>query len=60
MKISVRFVSKQPMLLVRSKSFNVSYILLKKKVYIIYGVVNLHTGFNKTGFNKYLLGVIDL
>ena len=29
-------------------------------VYIVYGVNNLHTGFNKNGFDKWLLGIIDL
>ena len=27
--------------------------------YIVYGVVNLHTGFDKTGFNKYLVLLIS-
>ena len=32
---------------------------LEIKVYIAYRVTNLYTGFNKTGFDKQLLGIID-
>ena len=37
------------------------YIVYNKgiNVYVTYAVDNLHTGFNKTGFNKWLVDVID-
>ena len=38
---------------------NVHFILQRNKSCIVYGVDNLHTGFNKTWFNKWLFGVID-
>ena len=54
----VRFASKQAMLLMHFKSCNMCHISLKIKVNLVYGMDNLHAGFNKTGFNKWL-GVID-
>ena len=50
----VRFTSEHPILFMHLKSFNVSYISLKIKVFIVNSVNNM-----RTDFNKELLDVID-